>query len=129
MSWQTITQDISTNLKNTSPHGGMESLMDLKPSPHSVLVCVIHPRPPAFNHLVIFHYIGIQTGPRVCIGRKFATTEAVCFLTMLLRDWKVEPSLREGETKDAWRERVLQGKVVITLGVMDVPMRFTRRKR
>jgi len=71
----------------------------------------------------------MQTGPRVCIGRKFATTEAVCFLTMLLREWKVEPSLREGESKEEWRERALQGKMVITLGVKDVPVRFTRRKR
>jgi hypothetical protein len=41
----------------------------------------------------------------------------------------MEPKLNEGETRDAWRARVLEGNVVVTLGVMDVPMRFTRRKR
>lgn len=67
-------------------------------------------------------------GPRACIGRKFATTEAVCFLTMLLRDWKVEPALKPNETKQAWQERILDARLVLTLGVADVPVRFIRRQ-
>ncbi|KAG6841505.1 hypothetical protein C0991_010363 [Blastosporella zonata] len=74
-------------------------------------------------------FSAFSIGPRACIGRKFATTEAVAFLTMLLRDWKVEPLLRDGETKEAWRERVLDAHLVLTLGVADVPLRFTRRAR
>ncbi|KAF8882453.1 cytochrome P450 [Infundibulicybe gibba] len=65
----------------------------------------------AFSALVLVR-------PRACIGRKFATTEAVCFLTMLLRDWR-----------EQWRDRVLDARVVITLGVADVPVKFTRRRR
>ena len=68
------------------------------------------------------------TGPRACIGRKFATTEAVCYLAMLLRDFTVRPIMKLGETKLQWKERVLDAKVVMTLGVQDVPVRFTRRK-
>ena len=68
-------------------------------------------------------------GPRACLGRKFATVEAVCFLTLLLRDFEVEPLLRATETKEQWRNRVLQAKYAFTLGVADVPVRFVRRMR
>ncbi len=66
-------------------------------------------------------------GPRTCIGRKFSTTESVAFLTMLLRDYKIEPILYEAETKEQWKERVLDVTVGITLGVKSVPVTFIRR--
>lgn len=81
--------------------------------------------------LADIHHIG----PRACIGRKFAATEAVAFLTMLLRDWAVEPLLgikkgsQEQETIDEWKNRVLEAKLVLTLGISYVPVRFTRRRR
>ncbi|KAF9010234.1 cytochrome P450 [Cyathus striatus] len=73
-------------------------------------------------------FSAFSVGPRACIGRKFATTESVCFLTLLLRDWRVEPVLEKGETLDAWKQRVLDAKVILTLGVADVPIHFVRRK-
>lgn len=72
-------------------------------------------------------FTAFSFGPRQCIGRKFATTEAVAFLTLLLRDWKVEPLLNDGETNDQWKERVMQGKLLLTLGIRNVPLRFIRR--
>ncbi|KAF9544260.1 cytochrome P450 [Agrocybe pediades] len=72
-------------------------------------------------------FTAFSIGPRACLGRKFATTEAVCYLAMLLRDYTVRPILRPGESKEQWKERVLDAKVVMTLGVQDVPLRFTRR--
>ncbi|KAK0203454.1 cytochrome P450 [Desarmillaria ectypa] len=72
-------------------------------------------------------FTAFSIGSRACLGRKVATTEAVCFLTHLLRDWAVKPILKEGETKQAWRDRVLDGAMVITLGVKDVPVTFVRR--
>ncbi|KAG5634315.1 hypothetical protein H0H81_002432 [Sphagnurus paluster] len=75
-------------------------------------------------------FVGFSTGPRACIGRKFATTEAVVFLTMLLRDWRIEPMCRDGESNDAWAERAFAHPVFnFTLSVRDTPVRFVRRER
>ncbi|KAK2462367.1 hypothetical protein APHAL10511_005673 [Amanita phalloides] len=73
-------------------------------------------------------FTGFSVGSRVCIGRKFATVEAVAFLTMLLRDWRVEPFLRHGENKEQWRERVFDPQFTITLGIKDASVSFIRRQ-
>ncbi|KAJ3973688.1 cytochrome P450 [Lentinula raphanica] len=73
-------------------------------------------------------FTAFSLGPRACIGRKFATTEAVCFLSMLLRDWKVMQKLDPGESKEQWKSRVLDAHVGLTLGVRDVPLCFVPRK-
>jgi len=73
-------------------------------------------------------FTAFSIGPRTCIGRKFATTEAVSFLTMLLRDYKVEPLLKGNETEEQWKSRVLDGRQGLTLGVKEVPVTFVRRK-
>ncbi|KJA20056.1 hypothetical protein HYPSUDRAFT_68834 [Hypholoma sublateritium FD-334 SS-4] len=74
-------------------------------------------------------FSAFSIGPRTCIGRKFATTEAVCFLTALLRDYKVEPTLRAKETRAEWRARVLDARLMLTLGVKEVPVTFVRRQK
>ncbi|KAJ3550511.1 hypothetical protein NM688_g5063 [Phlebia brevispora] len=74
-------------------------------------------------------FTAFSIGPRACIGRKFAITEAVCFLTVLLRDWKVEPLLNEGESVEEWKERVLQASLIFTLSIRAVPVKFIRRPR
>ncbi|KAF8068990.1 cytochrome P450 [Lyophyllum atratum] len=67
-------------------------------------------------------------GPRACIGRKFATTEAVVFLAMLLRDWRIEPGLGKGETVDGWRRKVFEKPMIgLTMAVADAPVRLVRR--
>jgi len=69
-------------------------------------------------------------GPRACLGRKFALTVGVCLLTCLLRDWKFSVPLKPGETKEMWRERVLQGDLIgLSFGVHNVPLTMTRRTR
>jgi len=54
-------------------------------------------------------------------------TESIAFLTLLLRGWKAEPLLVNGETGEQWRARVLEATLVLTLGVADMPIRLTRR--
>ncbi|KAI0061763.1 cytochrome P450 [Artomyces pyxidatus] len=66
-------------------------------------------------------------GPRTCIGRKFAFVEAVCFLTLLIREWYVEPIMKPGETTAEWRERIMVPKLMITLSVGNMPIRLKRR--
>ncbi|KAG6865642.1 hypothetical protein C0991_000812 [Blastosporella zonata] len=74
-------------------------------------------------------FFAFSIGPRACIGRKFATVEAVAFLTMLLRDWRVEPTFKDNETPEAWRERVLSlPNMGLTLGVRGAPVKLTRRQ-
>ena len=64
---------------------------------------------------------------RSCIGRKFAVTEAVAFLAMLLRDWRVEPLMKMGESKDEWRKRAFEVRLTLTLGIEAVPVKLIRR--
>ncbi|KAF5356947.1 hypothetical protein D9756_006377 [Leucocoprinus leucothites] len=72
-------------------------------------------------------FTAFSVGPRACLGRKFGMTESIAFLTLLLRGWRVEPLLSGGETKEQWKQRVLDAELVITLGVANMPIRFTRR--
>ncbi|KAH8110759.1 cytochrome P450 [Phellopilus nigrolimitatus] len=58
-------------------------------------------------------FTAFSIGPRACIGRKFATTEAVVLIP--------------GETREQARERVLSAHMVMTLGVDPVPIRLIRR--
>jgi len=74
-------------------------------------------------------FTAFSIGPRACIGRKFATTEAVCFLTLLLRDFTIRPFMRPRETKEGWQNRVFDVKLGLTLGMADVPVKFVRRTR
>jgi hypothetical protein len=69
-------------------------------------------------------------GPRACIGRKFAQTEALCFLSLLLRDWKLDICLENGESRKMYEDRVM-GNAAITglaFGVGPVPVKFVRRE-
>ncbi|OJA17149.1 hypothetical protein AZE42_05103 [Rhizopogon vesiculosus] len=78
-------------------------------------------------------HTAFSVGPRACPGKKFATTEAVCLLALLLRDWKVVPLLSvnvstgEKETTEEWRARVMHPVMGITMGVRDIPLTFVRR--
>ncbi|KAG5638340.1 hypothetical protein H0H81_000583 [Sphagnurus paluster] len=75
-------------------------------------------------------FSAFSVGPRACIGRKFATTEGVVFLTLLLRDWFIEPVFHEGESKEAWAKRIFSDPIAgLTLTVKDTPVKLTRRKR
>jgi hypothetical protein len=93
----------------------------LSSSPHSVSVST------SLSLHVCITSEAFPKGPRACIGRKFATVEATCFFALLLRDWKVLPILRDGETKEDWATRTMDARIVLTLGVGDIAVRFVRR--
>ena len=50
-------------------------------------------------------------------------------MTILLRDWKVEPLLQTGETVDCWKKRVFEAEPRFSLAVDTVNVEFTRRER
>jgi len=72
-------------------------------------------------------FVGFGQGPRACIGRKFSLAEATCFLVMLLRDWRVDVDLAEGETPQQWQERVMTGQITVLRGLGPIPVRLSRR--
>lgn len=68
-------------------------------------------------------------GPRICLGKKFAQVEAVAFLTLLLRQWRVEPIFLPEETVPRWQKRVLTPSTLTTLHFKnDLPLRLVRRR-
>ncbi|KAL5483373.1 hypothetical protein ACEPAI_8604 [Sanghuangporus weigelae] len=73
-------------------------------------------------------FIGFAYGPRTCIGHKFAKVESVAFLTLLLRDWRVVPVMKVGESKEAWRNRVLEPGFGQALLLGEVPVKLVKRK-
>ena len=63
------------------------------------------------------------------MGKKFAQVEAVAFLVLLLREYRVEPICRPGENTDEWQKRVLRPFMVLTLHFQDkIPLRLVRRQ-
>ncbi|KDQ08640.1 hypothetical protein BOTBODRAFT_563009 [Botryobasidium botryosum FD-172 SS1] len=71
---------------------------------------------------------GFGHGPRACIGRKFSLAEATCFVVMLLRDWRVEVDLAEGESPQQWERRVMTDKNRGPRGLGPISVRFVKRK-
>jgi len=69
-----------------------------------------------------------SVGPRTCLGKKFAMTESIAFLALLLRDFEVRPLLELGENIEGWKRRVTdKASIAITLGISKTPVRFIRR--
>ncbi|KAJ7739086.1 cytochrome P450 [Mycena maculata] len=85
---------------------------------------------PARWHDVPDHeVIMFGAGPRSCVGRRFAQTEAVAFLAHFLRDWEVETVVLEGETKEACFERIMAGASMYgtAFGLGEVPVKIKAR--
>ncbi|KAJ7075508.1 cytochrome P450 [Mycena belliarum] len=69
-------------------------------------------------------------GPRACIGKKFSHTEALCFLSLLLRDWKIDVPLNLGESRAQYEDRVMgrAGRVGLSFGCGSIALKMSRRK-
>ncbi|RXW16540.1 hypothetical protein EST38_g9312 [Candolleomyces aberdarensis] len=87
-------------------------------------------QPSRWADLPEHRYTTFGSGPRACLGRKFAQIEALTMLSSLLRDWKVDVVLRDGETGEEYEERVMgnAGMPGMTFGVIgEMKVQFTRR--
>ncbi|KZO93607.1 cytochrome P450 [Calocera viscosa TUFC12733] len=73
--------------------------------------------------------INFSYGPRVCVGKKFALTESLATLSMLLKDYKMEPILDAGETLADWRRRSLEENIEVSVGFGPgkFPVRLVKR--
>ncbi|KAJ7615498.1 cytochrome P450 [Roridomyces roridus] len=62
---------------------------------------------------------------RMCVDRRFAQTEVVCFLAHFLWDWEVETVLLDGETREECFERIMAGASLYgtVFGLGEVPVR------
>ena len=72
-------------------------------------------------------FLGFSYGPRTCLGHKFAKVEAVAFLTMVLRQWRVDIDLK-GESREAWKRRVFNPSFTVALSLGEVPLKLVRRE-
>ncbi|EJT98661.1 cytochrome P450 [Dacryopinax primogenitus] len=78
---------------------------------------------PATEPLLNFSY-----GPRVCIGKRFAMVESTGVLALLLRDYKVEPILKDGQTIADWHAAWVENvEATVGFGHKRFPLKFTRR--
>ncbi|KAI0066672.1 cytochrome P450 [Artomyces pyxidatus] len=75
-------------------------------------------------------FMPFSQGPRGCIGRRFAETEGVAILTMLVSRYKIEvkdePAFA-AETPEERRARVLAFTTGVTMTPVRVPLTFKRR--
>ncbi|KAJ7750460.1 cytochrome P450 [Mycena maculata] len=69
-------------------------------------------------------------GARACIGRKFSHAEALCFLALFLRDWKITAPISAGESRRGYEERVMgkAGSIGLAFGVGPLSLKMARRK-
>lgn len=77
-------------------------------------------------------FIGFSDGARGCLGRKFGQVEFVSIVSVILRDYRVELDVLDGETKDmavarAW-EAIERSRATIALRVREkIPLVLYRR--
>ncbi|CAL1711138.1 unnamed protein product [Somion occarium] len=66
-------------------------------------------------------------GPRACIGRKFSQTEALAFLAVFLRDWRVDIVPEPNETRLQYEGRVMERARLLGLafGIEPFPLRLS----
>ncbi|KXN87702.1 Cytochrome P450 3A25, partial [Leucoagaricus sp. SymC.cos] len=76
-------------------------------------------------------YVPFSTGPRACLGRRFAETEMIAFVTMLISRYCVDikdDNFTAEETGKQRCARLLKQKVLITAGLEKVSLVFRRRE-
>ena len=63
-----------------------------------------------------FLVAGFSLGPRNCIGQRFALSETVCVIALLIRRWEVlVPALLEGQTMEEKMSHMLRWMPGLTI--------------
>lgn len=73
-------------------------------------------------------FTGFSAGQRVCIGKRFAEVEMVCFLAHFVRMYRFETVRGEGETDEMVWKRYTEGKEVLNLTPGKWDLKLERRK-
>lgn len=76
-------------------------------------------------------YLPFSTGPRACLGRRFAETEMIAIVTLLVSRYHIEikdDGLIIGETPLQRRTRLIRQKVSVTAGPEGVSLVFRKRE-
>jgi cytochrome P450 len=68
-----------------------------------------------------------SSGPRVCLGKKFSTTESVAFLACFLKEWRIETPMKEGETVEQAIKRLVDPRFGFTLSLSEREVILARR--
>lgn len=61
------------------------------------------------------HFTGFSSGSRMCIGKRFAEVEMVCFLANFVRTFKFAPIPKQGESREDVYRRYTEGNEVLNL--------------
>ncbi|KAG9046162.1 hypothetical protein FS837_004957 [Tulasnella sp. UAMH 9824] len=77
-------------------------------------------------------FVAFSSGPRACIGRRFAEVEAIAIISLIIKRYKISVDESRfptvvGETPLERRERLLASTNMLSLTPGSVPLTFTRR--
>ncbi|KAJ3486335.1 hypothetical protein NLI96_g4303 [Meripilus lineatus] len=136
----TLTRDVLEDISVTVSRPSHQTICLEKGSRIIIDMVGVHHDPNVFQdpesfkperwHNVPEHLVSMfGLGPRGCIGRKFAVTEAMCFLALFLRDWEVDIVLQDGESREEYKDRVMTkaGMVGLAFGVGPITLQVSKR--
>ena len=83
-----------------------------------------------FFFSILFLVAGFSFGPRNCIGQRFALSETVCVLALLIRKWEIlVPASLEGKTMEEKKSHMLRWIPGPTIIPANAGVRLKERSR
>ncbi len=73
------------------------------------------------------NFVGFSLGPRQCIGKRFAEVEMVAFLSHVIKDYKIFPAPRDGESLEEMKEKLMACTEELTLRPLKFGLKFEQR--
>ncbi|KAK6907665.1 hypothetical protein I203_101663 [Kwoniella mangroviensis CBS 8507] len=72
-------------------------------------------------------FAGFSLGQRQCIGKRFAEVEMVAYISHLIKEYRLFPIEKDGETIHEMKARILKGTEELTLTPGKFAVRFEKR--